>query len=207
MNNSRKFNNFTSKAAILICMTALVVAGLAGCGSKNDTTAQNTAGGPKAESTVESAAEVTSTGTEGSIKIGSEVGDELGDFSVELIGGGTFHLHEARGHVTIINSWATWCGPCVEELPEFAEFSKNHPEVFMLAAHIPDDSDVEGFLDAADLKLNFCRDDDGTIYEIIGSPAYIPQTIVLDADGVVVYKNAGAMTYEQLEEVVNSIGG
>ena len=56
-----------------------------------------------------------------SASIGTEVGDQLADFSAELIDGSKLHLTDHRGKVVIINMWATYCGPCVQELPFFQE--------------------------------------------------------------------------------------
>ena len=51
------------------------------------------------------------------LTVGSAVGEQMADFTVETVGGGNFHLLEQRGRVTMINLWATYCGPCVQELP------------------------------------------------------------------------------------------
>ena len=58
------------------------------------------------------------------------------DFAVECLDGTEFRLSEHRGEVVVINLWATWCGPCVQELPEFAAFLSAHSrDVSVLAVH------------------------------------------------------------------------
>ena len=48
---------------------------------------------------------------------GYEVGDRLADFETACLDGSTFSLEQTRGRVVMINLWATYCGPCVKELP------------------------------------------------------------------------------------------
>ncbi|MBO5544598.1 MAG: 4Fe-4S binding protein, partial [Oscillospiraceae bacterium] len=54
--------------------------------------------------------------------VGTAVGEQMADFTVDLIDGSSFHLADQRGKVVIINMWATYCGPCVQELPGFQDF-------------------------------------------------------------------------------------
>ena len=41
-------------------------------------------------------------------------------------------LKEEKSKVTVINFWATWCGPCIKEMPHFEELSKDYPELSSL---------------------------------------------------------------------------
>ena len=137
------------------------------------------------------------------IPVGSEVGNLGPDFSVPLYGGGTFTLSDTLGTVTVINFWATWCTPCVAELPHFDELYRNYDgSVEVIAIHsdlITDD--VDAYLENYDYSIRFALDDSGVVAAYGGS-TMLPQTIVLDKDGVIVYNTVGSVTYEQLEALV-----
>ncbi len=140
---------------------------------------------------------------ESSASVGSAVGEQLEDFSAELIGGGEFHLKETRGNVTIINRWATWCTPCVAEIPYFCRLKEEHPDIHILAVHSSMvTEDVEAYLAEKDWDLDFALDEDDSIMNIVAGEAVLPQTIVLNEKGEVIYNQTGSVTYELLEELL-----
>ena len=55
-------------------------------------------------------------------------GGEAPDFELMLIDGETFRLSEQRGKVVLINIWATWCGPCVAEMPEIDQLASDYAD-------------------------------------------------------------------------------
>ena len=132
---------------------------------------------------------------------GHEVGEQLPDFTVSLIGGGSFTLSEHRGQVVFINLWATYCGPCVKELPAFVELREKHPEVEVLAVHsslVTDD--VEAYLADRGWDIDFAVDGaDDAAFKAVGGSALLPQTIVVNPRGEVVYNQTGSVTLDRLE--------
>lgn len=136
------------------------------------------------------------------VPVGSEVGMLGPDFTASIYGGGEFDLADTRGRVTVINFWATWCGPCVKELPNFQALQEAYPDVAVIAIHsdlVTDD--VEAFLAQYDYTIPFALDESGIIAAYGGS-AMLPQTVILDQNGVIVYNTVGSVTYELLESVV-----
>jgi thiol-disulfide isomerase/thioredoxin len=135
---------------------------------------------------------------------GAEPGELLPDFSVECVDGSLFRLSEQRGKVVVINLWATWCTPCVRELPSFDRLQREHPgEVAVLALHSPPvTADVAEYLGAFDYEIPFAVDGDGRLSEALGASTVLPQTLVLGPDGVVSYNQSGALSYERLEELI-----
>ena len=135
---------------------------------------------------------------------GFEAGQFPEDFSVSLMDGGSFSLYEARGHVTFINLWATYCAPCVEEIPYFERLRQEHEEVRILALHASlVTEDVGAYLEEKGWDLDFALDDeDGSVFALLGGDALLPRTIVLDREGRVVYNQAGSVTYEKLEKLL-----
>ena len=131
---------------------------------------------------------------------GHEVGEQLPDFTLTTVGGKDFTLSAHRGGVTIINLWATWCTPCVNELPHFDKLQRTYPEdVTVLAIHsdlITDD--VAEYLAGYDYAITFAIDEGGEIIKSVGGSTMLPQTMVLDQYGVVTYNKVGSVTYEAL---------
>lgn len=139
--------------------------------------------------------------TEAALPTGSEPGQRLADFTVDRIGGGTFTLSEQRGRFVVLNIWATWCGPCVSELPILEEFAKTHPDASVLAVHANlVTEDVEKWLSEASYALDFGMDGDGTVSNLVGASTMLPHTVILDRDGTVLYNRPGSITAALLED-------
>ena len=142
-----------------------------------------------------------------SAELGNAVGQTLPDFTLETMDGGTFTLSEHRGEVTVLNVWATWCGPCVKELPIFEAFAAEHPDVSVLAIHGPMiTEDVSAWLAGTDYSLPFAVDEAGTVTALLGASNVLPHTVVLDRSGAVLYNAPGSITRELLEELYAKAG-
>ena len=104
----------------------------------------------------------------------------------------------------ILNIWATWCGPCVNELPYFDQiYSEYQDTAAVLAIHsdlITDD--VSEFLSNFDFSLPIAVDETGDIVQLLGATTMLPQTVVIDKNGIVTYNSVGSVTYEKLEEFI-----
>lgn len=139
---------------------------------------------------------------ESTAPIGYEVGNRLQDFEVTCIDGSTFNLADTRGKVVFINLWATYCGPCVKELPHFVELYHEHEgDIAMLAIHANlTTEDVDAYLAEKDWDISFVVDDeDETLFGIVNGSLALPQTIVLNRKGEVIYNQVGSVTQEVLE--------
>ena len=111
-----------------------------------------------------------------------------------------------------INLWATYCGPCVKELPFFSELYKTHgDDIAMLALHsdiVADDP--QEYLDefGKDWAMPFAvENEDEVIWNIVGGTTAMPQTIVLNRKGEVVYNQRGSVTPEMLETLYAQAAG
>lgn len=83
-----------------------------------------------------------------------------------------------KGHITIVNFWATWCAPCIEELPSLTKFQANNPDILTMPISLDMQKSVE------DLAVFFAKDELKelrwfmTIREICGNSfhcLFIPQ--------------------------------
>lgn len=136
---------------------------------------------------------------------GAQVGECLPDFSVVTLDGETFTLSEQRGKIVVINLWATWCTPCVKELPNFDRLQSEHADVAVLALHAPPiTSDVAGYLSSFSYTIPFAVDEDSSLCELLGASTVLPQTLIVDPEGIVSYNSVGALSYEALCELVDS---
>ena len=138
---------------------------------------------------------------ESSAPIGYEVGQQLQDFTITCLDGSEFHLADTRGKVTFINLWATYCTPCVQELPHFSALYEEHEEdIAMIAVHssIVTDDPAE-YLASKDWAMPFAIDtDDDMLWDIVNGSTTLPQTIVLNRSGEVIYNQKGSVTPEML---------
>ena len=166
--------------------------------------------GTEAESGTESG---TETGTDAGTKetIGFEVGNKLADFTIQCTDGHSFHLAENQGKVVIINLWATYCGPCVEELPYFDSLAGQHKDdLAVLAVHNSmSKDDIPGYLESKGWNnVNFALDSkDKLVWNNVGGGPAMPQTIVLDGTGKVVYNQVRSVTPELLQSLYEKAAG
>ncbi len=136
--------------------------------------------------------------------VGSEVGDQLPDFTLQTLDGEDFVLSAHRGKVVVLNFWATWCTPCVNELPHFDRLQAEHPEdVAVLAVHSDfTTADVPAYVEDLPYGIAFALDASGDVGRMVGGTTSLPRTLVLNARGEIIYNQPGSVTYEVLEELV-----
>ncbi|MBO4837187.1 MAG: redoxin domain-containing protein [Clostridia bacterium] len=139
---------------------------------------------------------------------GHAEGEQLPDFVLTCYDGTEFRLSDCRGRVTIINLWATYCGPCKTELPYFSElYAQHRDELAMIAIHpslITDDP--QQYLSDKNYLMPFATDTDDTAAEATGYTGTLPQTVVLDRNGIVIYNAAGSVTPELLGDLYEKAG-
>ena len=146
--------------------------------------------------------------------VGNQVGDICPDFTVSrYMEDGEYSVTDTRGKITVLNFWATWCGPCVAELPFFNDLQKAYPdEVAIIAIHESVTRDVEEYIRSRgweSFELLFVQDTItngiGEVYSMLASGSALPETIILDRDGIIAYDFPQSMTYELLLEKVQSL--
>ncbi len=140
---------------------------------------------------------------------GTAAGDRMADFTAELTDGTSFRLSDQRGKVVIINMWATWCEPCVKELPVLQDFLQAHGEdAAVLIIHASDPlEDVPAYLDKIGISLPCAIDSmDEDLYGLSGaSPSVLPHTVILNREGEIVYNETGSITKEFLDELFEKV--
>lgn len=163
---------------------------------------------PMAEATpptVENAAPEAAGVPQDDIPIGKDAGMRAPDFTVPVYGQDKpFVLSENRGKPVIVNFWATWCTPCCQELPHFDEICRKYGDAVAVVAIHSDlvTDDMEGYLAKFDYQMPFALDETGQVIKSFGGSTMLPQTIVIDADGVIAYNAVGSVTLEKLEALL-----
>lgn len=122
-------------------------------------------------------------------------GAKAPDFVVSRVDGAARKLSGYRGKAVVLNMWATWCMPCVEEMPVLnaiqREFGARGLEVLGLAGD-DDPQRVRDFMVDHDLEFEVLLDPDGsvgTMYEITG----YPETFFIDREGRIRWKFIGRL--------------
>ena len=111
-------------------------------------------------------------------------------------GGQTRHTSELRGSITVLNFWATWCGPCLEELPLLsrlnAEYSgKNVRFIAASADEAKNRAAVDRFVAAHSVAMEIWLGADLDMLERAGLGNELPATLILDEQGEVVARVLG----------------
>ena len=143
-----------------------------------------------------------------SAEIGHEVGQQLEDFTCTLTDGSTFQLADHKGEIVIINQWATYCTPCVNELPYFEQLKEEHPEAEILAIHhwLESNPKAKPYIEEMgwdDWQIDFTIDtQELDLLGKIGGDNTMPRTLVLNKKGEVIYNEQRSVTLEMLEELL-----
>jgi cytochrome c biogenesis protein CcmG/thiol:disulfide interchange protein DsbE len=114
----------------------------------------------------------------------------------------TVNLASLRGHVVVLNFWATWCLPCIEEVPSLVRLQQRLPQVAIVAISSDDDpAAYKQFLTANSVDFLTVRDPSSSIMHLYGT-VKIPETYVIDRQGVLRRKFVSAQNWTD-PEIVN----
>ena len=113
--------------------------------------------------------------------------------------GQTIDLRQYRGQVVLLNFWATWCPPCLEELPSLLDLHHRMPHLVILAISVDTDAAAyQQFLRDNHVDFIDVRDPAQTINHIYGTVQF-PETYVIDPNGRLRRKFIGAQDWTSPE--------
>jgi peroxiredoxin len=128
------------------------------------------------------------------------MGKPAPDFTISD-GQTSVHLANYRGQVVLLNFWATWCGPCVEEMPSLLQLHHQLPGVTIVAVSVDEDAQAyKNFLTRRHVDLITVRDPQEKAAGLFHTDMW-PETYVIDRQGVIRRKFIGAQDWNSPEIV------
>ena len=121
---------------------------------------------------------------------------------VDTLDGKTFDLSAERGKWVIVNFWATWCSPCIKEMPDISHFVEGRSDVAAIGLAFGDEekADVVAFLAKNPVKYPIANVSMSDPPKDFDTPRGLPTTYVIAPDGSVAKKFTGPVTPADLEK-------
>lgn len=115
---------------------------------------------------------------------------------VTTLDGKPYDLAAERGHWVIVNFWATWCVPCIKELPEISQYVKTHPDVraIGIAYDDTDPADIRAFLGKHPVSFPVAQVTMDKPLTDFDEPLGLPTTYLIGPDGKVAKHFTGPVT-------------
>ncbi len=130
-----------------------------------------------------------------------EIGHQAPSFEYPLLGGGSVSLTGQKNKVVLINVWATWCVPCLDEMPDlqrlYARMKKDGAPFEILAVSIDalGADAVEKFVERFGLTFPILLDPRGSIKKLYRTTG-VPETFIVDFQGLLLQKIIGARKWD-----------
>jgi peroxiredoxin len=121
------------------------------------------------------------------------VKDTAPDFTLKSLEGSNLRLEEYRGQVVLINFWASWCGPCRQEMPLLDRLHHRYEDTGFAVLGVNVEGEVEPaqeIVDKTNVTFPILIDESQKVSEMYNLQA-MPSTVVVDRDGVVRYIHLG----------------
>jgi peroxiredoxin len=137
------------------------------------------------------------------------VGKPAPDFELELLKGGRFQLSQRKGRVLVLDFWATWCGPCMQAMPQVERVIEEFRDrgVELVAVNLQENPEqITTTLERQKLHPSVALDRNGAVAEKYGAHA-IPQTVIIDRKGTVarLFVGGGPRLGDQLRDALNAV--
>jgi peroxiredoxin len=119
--------------------------------------------------------------------------DQAPDFTLKSLEGSNLRLEEYRGQVVLINFWASWCGPCRQEMPLLDRLHQRYMDTgfAVLGVNVEgEEAPARGLIDRIPVTFPVLIDEGQLVSELYKLEA-MPSTVVVDRDGVVRYIHRG----------------
>lgn len=138
-----------------------------------------------------------------------EIFNKVPSFALNDYSGSEVTPNDFEGKILVVNSWATWCPFCINELPDFVELQEVFPDDIVVIAIDRSESltQVRSYTDDRlniTSKLIFLLDPSDSFYRSIGGFS-MPETLFVDTEGNIRIHKRGPMDFSEMKEKVESI--
>jgi thiol-disulfide isomerase/thioredoxin len=133
----------------------------------------------------------------------------MSDFTIRDLDGRAISFASLRGKVTLVNFWATWCGPCRAEIPDLVALQQKYRDQLQILGISEDEASPETVKQfAAKFNVNYpVAMVTPELEKLFGNVSALPTTFVIDRDGRVVQKHVGMLTKSITEAETRSLAG
>lgn len=189
---------------LILCAALLTVYAFSSCTADGSVSDSNEVGNETEK------AEDKTDKTESEAETDGEGGETVPDFTVYTADGAPVKLSDMRGKPVVLNFWASWCGPCKMEMPDFDDaYRKYGEDVVFMMVNLTDGSTetvktASDFIASAGYEFPVYYDTTGEAVEKYGISS-IPTTFVIDENGVGVGYVTGMIDAETLEYAISLI--
>lgn len=133
------------------------------------------------------------------------------DFRLEQLGGGQVSLSEYRGKVVLVNFWATWCPPCVREIPALVRIHEQYRDQGFVILGVnttyqDDEAKVQQFVQDNNIQFPILLEKEATVGSEYGA-RLMPSSYLIDQNGQIVYAHVGQIDEQSVAERVQALLG
>ena len=126
------------------------------------------------------------------------IGDRAPSFSIPQVPSGTMELQKYQGQVIVVNLWATWCPPCVDETPSLVGFAEKMRDHGVVVLGVSVDENLEAlreFVKKYHIGYPIGRDPDRALSARFGTSVF-PETYIFDRRGLLAEKVIGPTDWD-----------
>jgi cytochrome c biogenesis protein CcmG, thiol:disulfide interchange protein DsbE len=129
------------------------------------------------------------------------------DFQLQTLDGQSLKVSDLRGRVVLINFWATWCGPCRQEMPLLQDYLNRYGERLAVLAVNDDEAPepVRSFVEALKLHLPVLLDPGSKVTQLYRVRGF-PTSVFVDPQGIIRYQHVGVLNQDTLAGYLDDLG-